>query len=43
MVENTGSIEALLQEDRSFPPPEGFVPASQHARPLDLRRSPPRP
>ena len=25
MVENTGSIEALLQEDRSFPPPEGFV------------------
>ena len=21
MVENTGSIEALLQEDRTFPPP----------------------
>ena len=25
MVENTGSIEALLQEDRTFPPPEEFV------------------
>ncbi len=25
MVENTGSIEALLQEDRTFPPPEAFV------------------
>ena len=25
MVENTGSIEALLQEDRTFPPPESFV------------------
>jgi acetyl-CoA synthetase len=24
MVENTGSIEALLQEDRTFPPPEKF-------------------
>ena len=24
MVENTGSIEALLQEDRTFPPPEAF-------------------
>ena len=24
MVENTGNIEALLQEDRTFPPPEGF-------------------
>ncbi len=25
MVENTGSIEALLQEDRIFPPPEEFA------------------
>ena len=25
MVENIGSIEALLQEDRTFPPPEEFV------------------
>ena len=24
MVENTGNIEALLQEDRSFPPPDSF-------------------
>ena len=24
MVENTGNIEALLQEDRTFPPPEAF-------------------
>ena len=24
MVENTGSIEALLQEDRTFPPSEEF-------------------
>ena len=25
MVENTGGIEALLQEDRTFPPPEEFA------------------
>ena len=25
MVENTGNIEALLQEERRFPPPEGFA------------------
>ena len=25
MVENTGNIDALLQEDRRFPPPEGFA------------------
>ena len=25
MVENVGSIDALLQEDRRFPPPEGFA------------------
>ncbi len=25
MVENTGGIEALLQEDRTFPPPEAFA------------------
>ena len=25
MVESTGGIEALLQEDRTFPPPESFA------------------
>ena len=28
MVESTGGIDALLQEDRRFPPPEGFAGAA---------------
>ena len=28
MVESTGGIDALLQEDRRFPPPEGFASAA---------------
>ena len=33
MVQNTGSIDALLQEERSFPPPADFTAAANMADP----------
>ena len=33
MVEHTGSIDALLQEERSFPPPADFAARANMADP----------
>ena len=36
MAENVGGIEALLQEDRTFPPSEEFRKTSQYSGPQGL-------
>ena len=40
MVENPGSIDALLQEERTFPPSGDFVGKANMADPGHLREGP---
>ena len=43
MVQNTGGIDALLQEERSFPPPCRLHGQGQHVGPRHLREGRRRP